>query len=121
MILRNRFMTEAFITKDGSEVRELLHPDNSIIENMSIAEAMVKPGEATREHFHRESEDVYYILQGEGEMHLDGEKVAVRAGDAVLIPARARHFIVNTGKEELIILCASSPPYSHEDTELVEG
>ncbi|WP_456475034.1 cupin domain-containing protein [Candidatus Pyrohabitans sp.] len=119
VLVRNRSRVEAFITKDGSEVRELLHPDNSPVEKLSIAEAVVGVGEATREHFHRKSEEVYYILSGRGEMHIDGEKAAVRVGDVVHIPAGARHYVVNTGKEELIILCASSPPYSHEDTELM--
>jgi mannose-6-phosphate isomerase-like protein (cupin superfamily) len=119
MILRNRRMVRAFVTKDGSEVYELLHPKNSRVRRLSIAEAVVKPGSATKEHFHRTSEEVYYILSGEGEMYINEEKAYVQAGDVVLIPAGARHYVVNTGNEELVILCASSPPYSHEDTELV--
>ncbi len=121
MILRNRRMIEPFITKDGSEVRELLHPKNSRVHKLSIAEARVRPGGATKEHFHRTSEEVYYILSGEGEMYIDEEKARIKAGDVVLIPAGARHYVVNKGEEELIILCACSPPYSHEDTVLTEG
>ncbi len=119
MILRNRRMAEPFITKDGSEVRELLHPKNSRVQKLSIAEARVKPGAATKEHFHRTSEEVYYILSGQGVVHIDGEQARIKAGDVVLIPPMAKHYVENDGEEELVILCASSPPYSHEDTELV--
>ena len=118
MILRNRRMAEPFTTKDGSEVRELLHPRNSRAEKLSIAEARIKPGSATREHLHRRSEEVYYILRGEGEIYIGGEQARIKAGDVVLIPPMTRHHVVNRGEEELVRLCACSPPYSHEDTVL---
>lgn len=116
MILRNRSRVAPFITKDGSQVRELLHPKNSRIKRLSVAEARIEPGAATREHLHRSSEEVYYILKGEGEIHVGGEKARICEGDVVLIPPNSRHYVVNTQEEELIILCACSPPYSHRDT-----
>ncbi|NOZ59181.1 MAG: cupin domain-containing protein [Euryarchaeota archaeon] len=119
MIVRSS-SAEPFITKDGSLVRELVHPKNSSAERLSLAEARVKPGDRTREHLHRKSEEVYYILSGEGEVYLNGKGARVEAGDAVLIPPGTRHYVVNTGEEELVILCACSPPYSHEDT-LITG
>lgn len=109
-----------YITKDGSLVRELLHPKNSGAERLSLAEARVMPGDRTREHLHRRSEEVYYILSGGGEVYLNGRGARVEAGDVVLIPPMTRHYVVNKGEEELVILCACSPPYSHEDT-LIAG
>lgn len=53
-------------------------------------------------------------------MTLGNDVFVVSAGDTILIDPGVAHKIENTGAEELKILCCSSPPYSHEDTELLE-
>jgi mannose-6-phosphate isomerase-like protein (cupin superfamily) len=100
---------EPFTTKDGSTIRELHHTHEQ-----SLAEATVPAGEATQRHHHRMSEEIYFLLEGEGEMEVDGERRYVGAGDAVLIPAGAWHEI--TATTELRFLCCCAPPYSHDDT-----
>ena len=102
---------EAFVTKDGSTIRELHHT-----EVQSLAEATLEPSEATKRHYHRETEEIYFVLKGSGTMEVDGRTQTVRPGDAVLIPAGAWHQLENTGSSELRILCCCAPPYSHEDT-----
>ena len=101
---------EPFTTKDGSTIRELHHTAAQ-----SLAEATVEPGATTQRHFHRRSEEIYFVLDGTGEMELDGERREVAPGDAVLIPPGARHQIRAVGSG-LLFLCACSPPYSHDDT-----
>ena len=44
-----------------------------------------------RTHYHKRLTEIYYILEGEGEMELDGERHAVRPGDAILIKPGCRH------------------------------
>ncbi len=44
-----------------------------------------------RTHYHKQLTEIYYILEGEGEMELDGERHAVRPGDAILIKPLCRH------------------------------
>ena len=56
--------------------------------NQSLAEATIEAGESTTRHHHRVSEEIYYLVEGTGEMELDGEVRAVGPGDAILIPAR---------------------------------
>lgn len=102
---------EAFRTKDGSTIRELHHTAVQ-----SLAEATLEPDEATERHYHRRSEEVYFVVKGSGELEVDGETRTVRPGDAVLIPPGAWHTLVNTGSSELRILCCCAPPYAHEDT-----
>lgn len=108
-----------FITKDGSTIRELMHPDQGMNRNQSLAEAIVAPGTTTRLHRHRESEELYYVTAGAGRMTLGAETFGVAPGDTVCIPPGTPHCIANTGHEPLHILCACSPPYSHDDTELL--
>ena len=60
---------------------------NALVQNQSLAEAMVPPGSATQPHFHKLSEEFYFILEGEGTMEIDGETKIVAPGDAILINA----------------------------------
>lgn len=120
MEVRNTKDIEPFITKDGSKIKEIFHPSNSQVKNMSDAEARVEPGKTTKFHYHQNSEEIYVILEGEGVMEIEEEKRRVKKGDHVLIPPGKRHRIKNVGKEALIFLCFSTPPYSHDDTVLLE-
>ncbi len=108
-----------FTTKDGSTIRELMHPEQGMNSNQSLAEAVVAPGAATRLHRHRLSEELYHITAGAGRMTLGAETFEVLPGDTICIPPGTAHCIENTGGEPLRILCACSPPYSHDDTELL--
>jgi len=102
---------EAFVTKDGSTIRELHHT-----EVQSLAEATLEVEQATERHYHRLTEEIYFVLKGQGRMEVDGDVTQVRPGDAVLIPAGAWHQLENNGTSELRILCCCAPPYSHDDT-----
>ena len=44
-----------------------------------------------RTHYHKRLAEIYYILEGESEMELDGERHPVRPGDAILIQPDCRH------------------------------
>ncbi|MDH5424762.1 MAG: cupin domain-containing protein [Gammaproteobacteria bacterium] len=114
-----REQTSCYTTKDGSKIRELLHPDATDIKNQSLAEASVGSGETTAAHFHCYSEEIYYILKGSGKMFLDKEAFTVNAGDSILIRPGQQHCIENTGKEELRFLCCCAPAYRHDDTFLI--
>jgi mannose-6-phosphate isomerase-like protein (cupin superfamily) len=100
---------EPFTTKDGSTIRELLYTAGQ-----SLAEATLEAGRATARHYHRRSEEIYFVLDGAGEIEIDGERRGVAPGDAVLIPTGARHQI--TAETRLRFLCCCAPPYAHDDT-----
>jgi mannose-6-phosphate isomerase-like protein (cupin superfamily) len=112
---------DSFTTLDGSTVRELTGAKSAHAENQSLAEAMVPAGGETDEHFHRRSEEIYFFTSGAGRMRLRDEEVDVREGDCVVIPPGAPHKLWNAGQEPLVLLCCSSPPYSHEDTVVTES
>lgn len=109
----------AYVTKDGSEIRELMHPVTHGNLNQSLAEATVPPGKRTLPHFHPATEELYHVLAGEGLMTLGSESFAVAAGDTVLIRPGTPHCIEATGTEPLRILCCCAPAYSHDDTVLL--
>ncbi len=97
----------AFRTKDGSEIRELLAHRNSCIRQQSLAEARVAPGLTTTPHHHPRTEEIYYILEGTGRMHLGDAARDVGAGDAIAIPPGEVHWIANSGQTTLRFLCCS--------------
>ena len=59
-----------FVTKDGSEIRELMHPAQHGKSTMSFAEAIVEAGITTHMHLHPDSEEIYHITQGTGTMQV---------------------------------------------------
>jgi mannose-6-phosphate isomerase-like protein (cupin superfamily) len=121
MDIKNLDAAPPFITKDGSEIRELLAHRNSVIRNQSLAEARVPVGGSTQEHYHARTEEIYFITAGCGRMRIEGETAEVKAGDAVAIPPGKKHKLWNTGSETLKLLCCCSPTYEHSDTIITEG
>ena len=118
--MRTRYAEQtAYLTKDGSQIRELMHPDRHPVRAQSLAEATLQPGQVTALHRHAQSEELYHITRGAGAMTLGEERFAVAAGDTVLIPPGTVHCIAATGAEPLTVLCCCSPAYSHADTELL--
>ena len=120
MDMQNLHQAKPFTALDGSEIRELLSPRNSSNRNQSLAEARLQPGQSTIEHYHRQSEEVYYITHGRGRIRIEGEEQEVQAGDAIAIPPGTRHKLWNSGSEVLRWLCCCAPSYEHEDTVLCE-
>lgn len=104
-----------FITKDGSTIRSILDRTNAPVRKQSLAEAKVPAGGATERHYHKRSEEFYFILDGSGMVEIDGETRRVGPGDAILIPAGSWHQIM-AADSSLRFLCCCAPPYSHDDT-----
>jgi len=115
----NRNATEAFVTKDTSVIREILAPRNSVIARQSLAEATLPPGATTQAHYHPKTEEIYYLLSGQGVMRLGQEERAVGPGDGIAIPPGSPHQIRNTGTTDLVFLCCCVPAYEHDDTILI--
>ena len=111
----------AYLTKDGSEIRELMHPSRHAVSRQSLAEATVMPGTRTRLHRHRVTEEIYHVTAGAGLMTLGSDRLALLPGDTVLIPPGTPHCVEATGSGPLVILCACSPAYAHQDTDLLES
>ena len=116
----NLEQAKPFITKDGSEIRELLAHRNSAIQNQSLAEARVPVGGSTLEHFHEKTEEIYFITHGTGRMRIGHEEREVVSGDAIAIPPGTRHKLWNTGPSMLRLLCCCAPAYEDQDTIITE-
>jgi mannose-6-phosphate isomerase-like protein (cupin superfamily) len=111
---------EAFITKDGSEIRELCGPAWTPARNQSLAEATLPPGGATTAHYHPRTEELYFFTAGTGRLRIGDDERDVGPGDCAVIPPGFEHKLTNTGEVPMKLLCCCAPAYSHEDTVLTE-
>lgn len=120
MLIRQLNDCAEFVAGDETLLRELLHPDKQPIAlRYSLAHAVVLPGKASKPHSLSTSE-VYYILSGTGEMHIDAEVQLVKPGDAVYIPPHAQQFVRNVGSEPLVFLCIVDPAWQAENERVEE-
>jgi mannose-6-phosphate isomerase-like protein (cupin superfamily) len=118
--IHNLDNVESFVTRDGSEIREVAGPASANAVNQSLAEATVPVGGETVEHFHQMSEEIYFFTHGLGRLRVGQEVRDVVAGDTIVIAPGLRHKLWNIGAGPLRLLCCCAPPYSHDDTVLTE-
>ncbi|HVG22352.1 MAG TPA: cupin domain-containing protein [Blastocatellia bacterium] len=115
MIIINRDRSRIINTCHGSEIRPLIDRTTSEITQCSLAEEVLPPGRAVTPHYHKQVEEIYYILSGSGVMTVGDERREVGAGDAVYVPRGHRHTLENTGAEPIRLLLVCGPAYSCED------
>jgi mannose-6-phosphate isomerase-like protein (cupin superfamily) len=114
--VRNREQADAFTTLDGSTIRVLLDAGSGGARKQSLAEASLPAGGSTQRHYHARTEEIYVLLEGVGEMEVEGDRRHVAVGDAILIPPGAWHEIRADANTDLRFLCCCAPPYADEDT-----
>ena len=96
-----------------------MHPSTHKAKKQSLAEAIVPRNQSTKPHRHITSEEIYHVLAGSGTMQLEDKNFSVREGDSICIAPGEVHYLTNTGLPDLVILCCCTPPYSHDDTEII--
>ena len=103
---------------DMDEVRSLCGFRKTVVApgesaNLSIQRLRI---DNSSEHYHTVMEETYYVLNGEGALWLDGQRMAVGPGDAIVIPPGVRHH--GEGEIEVLIICA--PPFDPDDVYIVD-
>jgi mannose-6-phosphate isomerase-like protein (cupin superfamily) len=120
MFIRSLSDCDEIIAGDGTRLRELLHPSREypFAGRYSLAHAVVPVGDGSKPHRLKGSE-VYYVLTGEGKMHIGDKQSIVLPGDAFEIPAGSVQWIENDGSGPLEFLCIVDPAWRGEDEEVV--
>jgi mannose-6-phosphate isomerase-like protein (cupin superfamily) len=120
MHLRRLEDCKPFNGRDGSLLREILHPGKHRVDiRYSLAWARVGSNENTVPHI-LEHAEVYHILRGKGLMHINKEVNEVGLNDTVYIPSGAIQFIENIAEEDLEFLCIVDPAWRPEIERLAE-
>ena len=119
MFVRTLWECDEFIAGDGSILRELLHPEKADVAiRYSLAHAKVPPGATTKPH-RLAAAEVYYIIEGTGQMTIDQQSAPVGPGCAIYIPPGATQYIQNVGEDELVFICIVDPAWRKEDEEVL--
>jgi quercetin dioxygenase-like cupin family protein len=80
---------------------------------------LIPPGRAP-DHYHRYDE-VIYVLDGEGELEIGGERAPIRAGSCIHLPRTLVHCLANTGDRELRVLGVFRPAGSPAEAYYPDG
>ncbi len=121
MFIRKLLDCPEFIAGDNTQLREMLHPDKADLAlRYSLAHATLKPGMTSYPHALKTSE-VYYILEGQGMMHINDETQVVNVGDTVYIPPKAKQCITCISDIELKFICIVDPAWRAEDEVVFES
>ena len=105
---------------EGTKIRQIFQPHNTLNGiRYSISHSELKPGKKSKLHKMKTSE-VYYILEGEGNLQIDDAIFKVLKDHAIYIPPHSKQFIENTGKNELKFLCIVDPAWKLEDETVLD-
>lgn len=89
----------------------LIDKESMGAENMVVGLGRFKPGQKCAAHSHEESEEAYFILEGKGVIVVGDEKYKVTKGDAIFVPKKFNHQVINNDeKEDLFFIWVMSPP-----------
>ena len=101
-----------FLASDGCNLSEVIHPDNDrTASGFSIARASIAPGQSTKPHY-LDFVEVYYLLSGQGLMHLDDAVFEIGAETCVYIEPGTRQWLENPSQDQKIsFLCICHPAY----------
>ncbi|WP_223601503.1 cupin domain-containing protein [Chryseobacterium sp. GVT01B] len=99
------------------------HCDSWILKNtqsLSVKQEKMPAGTSEKPHYHKVSEQFFYILKGEAVFYINEEKYPVKQGESISVAPESKHFISNESTEEIEFLVISNPPADHDRIEIKE-
>lgn len=108
------------LSNPGVISRQLINPENSESERVTITEVHLDIGASQPRHKHDTSEQIWYAVQGCGKLLLADEKEMIfKAGDVVRFADNDIHGLLNDGDTEFVYISVTSPPidfgYAYKD------
>jgi mannose-6-phosphate isomerase-like protein (cupin superfamily) len=98
------------VSHPGRFMRWLANEDTLQAKNLSVCVIRVLPGETVRPaHSHPNSEELIYIINGEGKVMIENEVGDVRAGSAILFEQGKIHMLKNMGDTDMKVICFFAP------------
>jgi len=110
--------SEPFYAPSGEIIYELVGASEATgaAVRHSVAVVVIPPGKSSHAHYHRVSEETYYILRGAARMVIDEHTFQLAPGQACLIQPGERHQIFNLGDEDLQFIAVCAPAWRSEDS-----
>ena len=98
------------LTVENTDFRRVLYTGKYL----QLVLMTLQPGEEIGAEVHEDHDQFFRIESGSGEVRIDGKATAIKDDDAVIVPAGARHHVVNTGDRPLTLYTLYGPP-EHRD------
>ncbi len=115
-----KFNKKPFTARDGAKVYEIDSAEERKESGVAFAYGTLSPKRKATLHVHHISDEVYYIISGEGKVTLGDDEYSVRKGSVIHVPTHLPHGLENTTNGELEVLCLSTPPYQDADFIIIE-
>ena len=94
----------------NSNFRQVLYT----AERMQLVVMALEPGEDIGEEVHPDRDQYFRVEKGKGDIWIDGTRTKIRRNSAMIVPAGARHNVLNTGGKVLRLATIYAPP-EHQD------
>lgn len=85
---------------------------------LSVKQESMPPHASEKLHFHKNAEQLFYILKGEALFNVEEESFLVRVGESITILPKSKHYISNDTGEELEFLVISHPSTNNDRFEI---
>jgi mannose-6-phosphate isomerase-like protein (cupin superfamily) len=120
MVLRKNSEIDTIQGSEGTKIKQYFHPHNTSNGiNYSLAHFTLEPGKKSKLHKIKSSE-IYYILEGHGEIIIDNERYQLEKDDSIYIPANSSQYMKNLGSVNLKFLCIVEPAWKTDDEIILE-
>ncbi len=100
------------LTEDNSDFRRVVYTGK----HLQLVLMSLEPGEQIGEEVHADHDQFFRVEKGKGEVWIDGKRSKIKSDDAILVPAGARHNIINTGDKPLRLYTLYAPPEHRDGT-----
>jgi mannose-6-phosphate isomerase-like protein (cupin superfamily) len=105
---------------EGTQIKQYFHPHNTLNGiSYSLAQFTLEPGKRSKLHKISSSE-IYYILEGKGNLKIDGKTHHIEKDDSVYVPPNSKQFIENSDSVNLKFLCIVEPAWRPDDEIMLE-
>ena len=120
MSLRKNSEIKSVQGDEGSKIKQYFHPHNTLNGiNYSIAQFTLEPGKKSKLH-KMSSSEIYYILEGNGDLKINEETFQLEKDDSVYVPPNSVQSIENIGSINLRFLCIVEPAWKADNEILLE-
>lgn len=98
------------LTEENNDYRRVLYTGK----HLQLVVMSLRPGEEIGEEVHESTDQFFRVEKGKGEVWIDGTRTKIKGDDAIVVPAGAKHNVINTGHKPLKLYTLYGPP-EHRD------
>lgn len=100
------------LTEENADFRRVIYTGK----NLQLVLMAIEPGEEIGEEVHDDRDQYFRVERGKGKVVIDGQCSKIKGDDAIIVPAGARHNIMNTGEGPLQVYTIYAPPEHRDGT-----